>query len=104
MGDILYSYACNEEGKLVNIAEVDKNHHGKFTCLNCGQPMSPVLGDKREHHFRHTAGNSCNGETYLHKLGKKIIKIRFDQSQSFLIKYRVRQEAHTEAMHCWKCA
>ena len=36
-----------------------------YYCVGCGGEMSAVLGDKREHHFRHKEAH-CSWESYLH--------------------------------------
>ena len=43
----------------------------------------------RRAHFYHKEVVSCNGETYLHKLGKLYIKQHFDNSDKFCISYEV---------------
>ena len=84
-----YRYAlCNEH--VVSIDDVTKESRksSKFTCLGCGHEMVAVLGDVREHHFRHKNNENCSNETYLHNLAKKRIKEIFDTQEDFIIRYR----------------
>lgn len=83
-----YRFAlCNEY--VVNINEVTKERRksSKYTCLGCGNEMVAVLGDVREHHFRHKNNENCSNQTYLHKLAKKRIKEIFDSNEHFHIHY-----------------
>ena len=62
--EILYSEALDEGGHLVEIS--DSLEHGHtYRCPNCNEPMTPVLGDIRVHHFRHI-GTECKYDRYLH--------------------------------------
>ena len=52
--------------------------------------MIPRLGKVRAHHFAHCDDfEYCSLETYLHKLGKYLIKRTFNESESFEITYYV---------------
>lgn len=77
-----YNYARNEKGIVFDIEQLDKiaryENNNHFFCLVCGQPMEAVLGNVREHYFRHQnseAEKNCNKEAYketvLHILGKR---------------------------------
>lgn len=74
---IQYKYALDGEGNLVDITRMAKNLRGKACnckCLSCGKSMIARIGNgKVTPHFAHYTKNNCNGETYLHELGKKII-------------------------------
>lgn len=83
---IKFHNAINENGKIINISDVTQENRAKhYTCVGCGKEMSAVLGQVKEHHFRHK-GDSCSWESYLHSLGKKLIKEKFDNQKEFLIK------------------
>ncbi|MBR5844001.1 MAG: hypothetical protein IKY75_05395 [Bacteroidaceae bacterium] len=90
MNDIKYKYALNEQGDIVSIHEVtnkDKSTH-TYYCISCGKILIPRIGSKRTPHFAHKCNNTeCNGETYLHKLAKHKIKEKFEQCESFIIRY-----------------
>ncbi len=83
---ITYHNATDIDGHVVHIDEITKENRAEhYYCLGCGGEMSPILGEVREHHFRHKETH-CNWETYLHKLGKKRLKERFDTQEHFVVK------------------
>ncbi len=87
---ITYSNAKNKIGTIVNIDKVTgESRHEQYFCIGCEREMIPVLGDKREHHFRHKEDCECNGETYLHNYAKNYIKQVFDTSKEFYISYQI---------------
>lgn len=63
---ILWPVALDENGQIIHIK--DAPAHGKYTCVNCHQPMKARLrGEFRAIHFAHIVENeSCNYESYLH--------------------------------------
>ncbi len=88
MPKIKYHYAYDEEGNIVDIynvsPEIRRMH--SFHCLSCKAAMVAKLGDKNAHHFAHKKENgSCSTETYLHKLGKVLLKKRFEESPTFIV-------------------
>lgn len=84
---ITYHNAIAQNGQIVHIDDVSKeNRDEHFYCAGCHSEMIPVLGDVRKHHFRHK-GKLCSKETYLHQLGKRLFKERFDTQKEFVIKY-----------------
>lgn len=86
---IKFHNAVDNEGLIVNIQDVTKDNRAKqYFCIGCGAEMSAVLGEKREHHFRHKE-DACRWESYLHKLGKKKLKERFETNKDFIIGYFV---------------
>lgn len=85
---IKFHSAKDANGKTVHISEVTKDNRARYYCIGCAQEMSAVLGDKREHHFRHK-GEHCSWESYLHKLAKIRLKERFYSQKEFIIKYGV---------------
>ena len=93
MGELKYKYAFDEKGDIVSIdnltKETSKQH--TFKCIVCGSELRPRAIDSkhRRAHFYHKEVVSCNGETYLHKLGKLYIKQHFDNSDKFCISYEV---------------
>jgi hypothetical protein len=51
----------------------DRDGH---TCITCGEPLTPRLGEINAKHFAHRAGSECAGgygaaETVLHHMGKR---------------------------------
>ncbi|MBQ9279727.1 MAG: hypothetical protein IJ845_05180 [Bacteroidaceae bacterium] len=83
-----YASENTKDGKIINISDVDAAHRAKhYYCISCGHEMTAALGKKNEHHFRHK-GDHCGWETYLHELGKRIIKEKFENQDKFLISYK----------------
>ena len=93
MGDLKYKYAFDEKGNIVSIEDFTKESSKlhTFKCIVCGGELRPrAIGSKhRRAHFYHKEIVTCNGETYLHKLGKLYIKQHFDNSDKFCISYEV---------------
>ena len=88
MANIKYHYALNEKGRVTDIKSVyrETRHDHTYTCPGCGAEMVPRLGEVRLWHFAHAAGTiSCGKETYLHKLGKMLLKQKFDDSSEFKV-------------------
>lgn len=86
---ITFHNATDTDGKIIHIEEVTKENRAEhYFCIGCGGEMSAVLGDKREHHFRHKEAH-CSWESYLHKLGKMRLKQRFETQKDFIVKYYV---------------
>lgn len=84
---ITYDYAVGDNGVLVNIADITReNRTSSYYCVGCGEEMSVVLGSKREHHFRHK-NDHCSRESYLHKLGKRLLRKRFYTQKEFKVYY-----------------
>lgn len=90
MGKAKYHFAYDEDDGFVDIetvSEEDRKSH-RYHCISCGAEMIAKLGKKNIHHFAHKGGDdSCNTETYLHKLGKYLLWRKFEESGEFLIKY-----------------
>ena len=93
MAEVKYQYSLDENGKLVNINSLtsESRHLHTYRCIGCGNILLPrAIGSmKRRAHFYHKEYIDCSGETYLHKLGKRIIKERFYNSEHFNISYPV---------------
>ena len=76
----LYSYAYDSSGILINISNIKKGNSGDtYTCVGCGSPLIPKMGNKRIYHFSHKT-YSCSSESYIHKLAKEIIRNSFIHS------------------------
>lgn len=94
--EVEYRFAKDEDGNLVDANEFDPSERRtrKCHCLSCGEVLIPVLGQKRRRHFRHEADKLCNGETYLHVLGKMMLKKRWDEEEHFYIHFfRIRERS-----------
>lgn len=88
---VQFHNALDAAGNVININEVTRDNRLEYySCIGCGAEMSAVLGEKRQHHFRHKEAH-CSWESYLHKLGKKKLKERFDNQKEFIISYYVER-------------
>lgn len=87
MKEVKYRYAFDETGKLVCIDEITKESKKghSYACIYCGEPLSPRFYQDRAVHFAHQPDTVCDGESYLHKLSKMIIKEKFLSGQSFFV-------------------
>lgn len=96
--DSPFRYAQTDKGAIIHISKVNEsNRHNKYYCISCGCELEPALGFKNAHYFRHKT-NACSYESYLHKLAKKMLKLKFDTSDKFEI---VTQQHKTcEKLHC----
>ena len=66
-------YAFDSYRKVIDIKQLSKkksNYEKVFRCVACDQILTPVLGEKKQKHFRHKVDANCSAETYLHKLAK----------------------------------
>ncbi len=91
MAEVKYQYAYDENGQLVSINDYTKGSSKlhSFKCISCGDILLPraIGSEHRKAHFYHKSNDKCSGETYLHKLGKLLIKKKFDNSNEFIISY-----------------
>ena len=96
MSEIKYQYAYDETGKLVSINDYTKDSSKlhTFRCVGCGNALLPrAIGSKsRRAHFYHKEIIECSGETYIHKLAKRLIKEKFDNASEFFMEYRVEKD------------
>ena len=91
MSQIKYHFAYDENGDIVNIDDVipeERNNHN-YRCIGCDAPMGAKIGQIRAGHFAHKSNvkGGCGIETYLHKLGKRLLKEKFDSERPFDISY-----------------
>ncbi|MGK5737145.1 hypothetical protein [Acinetobacter junii] len=68
-----YQYAKNEHGEIVKAVDlVGQEEKSEYICLGCDNPLiAKVNGKIKKPHFAHKTVLECNGETYLHRLGKR---------------------------------
>ncbi len=89
-----YPYAKDDNGKPISITEIKKEtrHNSHYYCYGCEAELFPVLGNIREHHFRHEKGSICDPDKYLHEFAKATIKKRFDENEQFIVKYNAHHK------------
>ena len=98
MAEIKYKYAyMDKDGEeIISIDELTKDNRKQYNyfCIGCGKELSPrAIGSQyRRPHFYHKEVVECSGETYLHKLTKRIIKKRFYEEPTFFIEYPVTMD------------
>lgn len=93
MAEIKYQYAYDENQNLISIDKITKENRNlhQYSCIGCGAHLQPraIESKYRRPHFYHKESVNCSGETYLHKLAKKRIKEKFENSEKFEISYQV---------------
>lgn len=87
--DCFYRYALGSDGRRIHISKVNEsNRHNGYRCVSCGCELIPVLGEKKEHHFRHKT-DACSYESYIHKLWKKYVYEQWYRLPHFYVSYVV---------------
>lgn len=95
MAEIKYqrAYIDNDPEKIISIKEVTKENRNqyKYYCIGCGKELLPraIESKYKKPHFYHKEIVECSGETYLHKLAKKVIKRKFNEQTKFIVGYLV---------------
>ncbi|MEZ9317439.1 hypothetical protein AB4188_18190 [Vibrio lentus] len=65
---VQYAFALDEQGVLTHISKAQRIQ--SYTCPGCKSSLSPILGQVKAKHFRHSE-ECCSLETYLHKIAKE---------------------------------
>ncbi len=87
--DSFYRYALDKNGRLVHVSEVNElNRHDGYRCVSCGCELTPALGHKNKHHFRHKT-DACSYENYIHKVWKQFIKEEWNRRPHLYVSYMV---------------
>lgn len=90
--NIKYRYAADGD-KILDILTGPVTRGKDYTCLSCDGALRPVMGEERQHHFRHKIQTKCSTETYLHNLAKRVFVQTYQEcllkSQPYTIKYQV---------------
>ena len=96
-----YLYALEKATDLVVSAEslAGSEVLKKYQCIGCeGELIAKVNGAVMQPHFAHKAAQECSGETYLHKLGKKIFFETYQrcllENKPFLMKLQFQKTCH----------
>lgn len=78
---IKYKYAYNSHKKIICIDEVSRensDNNEKYNCISCSNELIPRIGKQNKRHFAHKVTIECNGQTYLHKLGKELFEKHYN--------------------------
>ena len=84
-----HRFAKDEDGNLVDATKFDPSERRtrKCYCLSCGEELIFTSHKTAKSYFRHEADKECDEETYLHELGKILLKMRWDKTSSFVIAF-----------------
>lgn len=87
--DGFYRCALGVDGRIVHVSEVNEtNRHDGYRCVSCGCELTPVLGKKNAHHFRHKT-DACSYESYIHKLWKQYVYEQWNKMPHLYVSYNV---------------
>lgn len=87
-----YRYALDCEARLLAIEELtpgDRHSRAPFECVGCGRELLAKLGPILTHHFAHRAPEVCHGETYRHKLAKRVFFETYARCLAERLPYRL---------------
>lgn len=82
-----FCFAVNSSGNIIYIRDAERNE--SYKCPFCHSSMIPHMGPIRKWHFIHKSENSCNYESYLHKVAKARIREAFLKADKFFISYDI---------------
>lgn len=92
-GNIQFKSALlDDTNDIITIDDVkmESRHNHKYLCPNCRQEMITVMGEYRQHHFRHL-GTVCDRDSFLHSLAEQAFYNEFAhclaQNKPFYLKY-----------------
>ena len=95
-----YQYAKDQLGQVVRAIDlVGKEQHSDFICLGCDNILiAKVNGKIKQPHFAHKIIQECNGETYLHRLGKQVFfdvyRKCLEENEPFYITFHVPKKCN----------
>ena len=92
---VRYRYALDSEGLVVSAESlVGTRDRDTYHCLSCERELiARVDGKIQQPHFGHKSVGECNGETYLHRLGKQVIVDTYKKCQEDGIPFTIRFNA-----------
>lgn len=78
---VQYRYGMNSSGVVVTADSLAGTViDDTFTCLGCEQPLiARVNGKVQRPHFGHKPRVECSGETYLHRLAKRVFQETYEK-------------------------
>lgn len=77
----------------MHVSEVGRGLECDCVCPVCKDRLVARKGPKTAHHFAHGSGSSCNPETLLHELGKRLLHSRLSSAIA----------AHEAVKITWQC-
>jgi hypothetical protein len=95
-----YQYAKDQLGQVVRAIDlVGKEQQSDFICLGCDNILiAKVNGKIKQPHFAHKIIQECNGETYLHRLGKQVFfevyQKCLEENEPFYITFHVSKKCN----------
>ena len=70
---------ADRDGELVHASQVSRGLACGCACIECGARLVARIGQKTRPHFAHHASDwPCDGESLLHRLGKRILAQRIE--------------------------
>jgi|MTBAKSStandDraft_1061840.scaffolds.fasta_scaffold30671_1 hypothetical protein len=92
---ILIPYGL-KNNSLVHISDVESGLKCGCVCPVCNDNLVARKGTKKRHYFAHHSGSTCNKESLLHYLGKKLLFDRID----YLLFHGEKLDLHWECDQC----
>ena len=91
--EVQYPFAYDENGDLVDVEtiEINRRYEHRYSCPECGQEMRPRLRGERARCFYHFKSGPCSLESYIHRVGKVLLRERFYSDDPFIIDFEQNQ-------------
>jgi hypothetical protein len=96
----LYVYALDEQECLIHVNQAESGQI--YACPGCKARLVLHRGLEKAEHFKHYSEDACGGETYLHKVAKRLFFANYQRAlrehQSFILKlpHEVRCTNYTD--------
>ena len=97
---IQFRYALCANSKIVDIFDLSTEDRGVYECAGCLQNVIPVLGEKRQKHFRHKVAHECSAETYLHRMAKLLFERHYRDCLAKKRPFFVEFQEPVQCLHC----
>lgn len=92
---VTYQFALTEGGLIISVNDIaGKPVTENYWCIGCGNPLiAKVNGKIYRPHFSHKTQVECNGETYLHKLGKAVFVKTYKNCLELGLPFKIKLRA-----------
>ncbi len=92
---VRYRYALDSKGLIVSAESlVGTQNRDTYHCASCElELIARVNGKVQQPHFGHKSVVECNGETYLHRLGKQAFVETFQKCRDDRVPFTIRFNA-----------